>query len=116
VQGPYTILISRDELHRAWQHRRPTGEPTQSYVHRLVREADRYNQAKESEMAITKRPTMIYTLAEIRDVLKQPTSAEDVQRRQEALDRAKKLRDEMPPIIGQDIKDWIRQERGEGSA
>ena len=67
-------------------------------------------------MAIIKRPTMIYTLAEIRDVLKQPTSAEDVQRRQEALDRAKKLRDEMPPIIGQDIKDWIRQERGEGSA
>ena len=64
-------------------------------------------------MAITKRPTQIYTLAETRDVLKQPADPEDIARRQQALDRAKPLREAMPKILGQDIKDWIREGRGE---
>src|SRR5258707_1166586 len=41
--GNYKIAISCEELGMAFKHRAETGEPTQSYVRRLVREG-RYNQ------------------------------------------------------------------------
>lgn len=36
---PYRIKISREELQIAVQHREVTGEPIQSWVRRLIREA-----------------------------------------------------------------------------
>ncbi len=67
-------------------------------------------------MAVTSRPTMIYTLEEARVILKQPVSPEELAQRREALKDSDRFLHEMEPIIGEDIKDWIRRERGEGIA
>ena len=64
-------------------------------------------------MAVTKRPTMVYTVAEIRELLKQPVTPEEIARRKEALKNSDRYLNETELIVGEDLKDWIRQERGE---
>jgi len=64
-------------------------------------------------MAVTKRPTMVYTVAEIRELLKQPVTPEEIARRKEALKNSDRYLNKTEPIVGEDLKDWIRQERGE---
>ena len=64
-------------------------------------------------MVVTKRVTSTYTLEEARAILKQPISPEELARRRAALRDSDRFLREMEPIVGQDIKDWIRRERGE---
>ena len=54
-------------------------------------------------MAITRRPTMTYTLEEARELLKQPVSPEELAQRREALKNSDRYLKEMKPIIGEDV-------------
>lgn len=64
-------------------------------------------------MAVVKRQTMIYTLSEAQELLRQPVSQEELIRRRAALKDSDRFLCEMDPISGEDVKDWIRKERGE---
>lgn len=64
-------------------------------------------------MAVTNRPIMIYTLEEARVILKRPVSPEELAQRREALKDSDRFLQEMQPIVGEDLKDWIRREREE---
>jgi hypothetical protein len=66
------------------------------------------NPSREGPMAGTRRPTITYTLAEARELLQQPASVEEVAQRREALKDSDRFLRDMPPILGEDVKDWIR--------
>lgn len=64
----------------------------------------------------TRRKTVfrLSELAELQRRLGEPLTAEERERRHQAVARIKQSRESMPIIPG-DIKDWIRAERGETS-
>lgn len=64
-------------------------------------------------MEVAKRPNRVYTLDEARELLKQPASEEELLQRQAALKDSDRFLRETDPILGEDVKDWIRRERAE---
>jgi hypothetical protein len=64
-------------------------------------------------MAVTDRSTRIYTFEEARAILRQSVSPAELTQRREALKDSDRFLQEMEPITGEDIKDWIRRERSE---
>jgi hypothetical protein len=56
---------------------------------------------------------MIYSLEEARELLSRPVSPEELAQRREALKDSDRFIREMAPIVDVDVKDWIRELRGE---
>jgi hypothetical protein len=71
--------------------------------------------ARRAKVAISIKKTS-YTIEELADLLfrleHEAALPEEIARRQKLLDEADRFREAMPPITA-DVKDWIREERGE---
>jgi hypothetical protein len=62
-------------------------------------------------MATVQRPVVV-RLAAVRKLFQQPASADELERRREALRSSDRFIKEMAAIT-EDVKDWMRQERGD---
>jgi len=60
----------------------------------------------------TTRPRTVFSIEEVRQILSQPVTDEEIARRRQALRNSDRYIRGMKPILD-DVKDWIRQERGE---
>ena len=69
-----------------------------------------YNSGSDVAATVSKWPARTYTLDEARELLKQPVSQEELLQRQTALKYSDRFLKEMKPILGEDVKDWIRKE------
>jgi len=65
----------------------------------------------EALMATVPRPVVV-RLAAVRQLFQQPASADELERRREALRSSDRFITEMAAIT-EDVKDWMRQERGD---
>jgi two-component sensor histidine kinase len=65
----------------------------------------------EAVMATVQRPVVV-RLAAVRKLFQQPASAHELERRREALRSSDRFITKMAAIT-EDVKDWIRQERGD---